>query len=104
MPAIWAGSLRPCCTDTAGPRRVESYELERRPVARRNCDAARRHSEARAAIAAVYRDAGDDMTSPSPAGDAVRAAAGRRIAAIGNAENESYGIELGYAYANSEVI
>jgi 2-polyprenyl-6-methoxyphenol hydroxylase-like FAD-dependent oxidoreductase len=87
-----------------GPRLLESYELERRPVARRNCDAARRHSEARAAIAAVYRDAGDDMTAPPPAGDAVRAAAGRRIAAIGNAENESYGIELGYAYANSEVI
>jgi 2-polyprenyl-6-methoxyphenol hydroxylase-like FAD-dependent oxidoreductase len=84
-----------------GPRLLASYELERRPVGRRNCDAARRHSEARAEIAAVYRAAGD-LTAP--AGDAVRAATGRRIAAIGNAENESFGIELGYAYPESEVV
>jgi 2-polyprenyl-6-methoxyphenol hydroxylase-like FAD-dependent oxidoreductase len=86
-----------------GPRLLASYELERRPVGRRNCDAARRHSEARAEIAAVYRAAGD-LTARSPAGDAVRAATGRRIAAIGNAENQSFGIELGYAYPESEVI
>jgi 2-polyprenyl-6-methoxyphenol hydroxylase-like FAD-dependent oxidoreductase len=86
-----------------GPRLLASYELERRPVGRRNCDAARRHSDARAEIAAVYREA-SDLTAPSPVGDAARAAAGRRIAALGNAENESYGIELGYAYADSEVI
>ena len=67
----------------------------------RNCDAARRHSEKRAAIAAVYREAGD-LTAP--AADAARGAAGLRIGAIGNAENESFGIELGYAYADSEVI
>ena len=30
--------------------------------------------------------------------------AGRRIAAVGNAENESYGIEYGYAYPESPVI
>jgi 2-polyprenyl-6-methoxyphenol hydroxylase-like FAD-dependent oxidoreductase len=84
-----------------GPRLLASYELERRPVGRCNCDAARRHSEARAEIAAVYRAAGDLTT---PAGDAVRAATGRRIAAVGNAENESFGIELGYAYPESEVI
>ena len=46
-----------------GPRLLASYELERRPVGRRNCDAARRHSEARAEIAAVYRAAGD-LTAP----------------------------------------
>ena len=38
-----------------GPRLLASYELERRPVGVRNCDAARRHSEVRAEIAAVYR-------------------------------------------------
>ena len=83
-----------------GPRLLASYELERRPVGLRNCDTARRHSENRAAIAAVYREAGD-LTAP-PA-DIARGTAGLRIGAIGNAENESYGIELGYAYANSEV-
>jgi 2-polyprenyl-6-methoxyphenol hydroxylase-like FAD-dependent oxidoreductase len=83
-----------------GPRLLASYELERRPVGLRNCDAARRHSEKRAAIAAVYREAGD-LTTPSA--DTARGTAGLRIGAIGNAENESYGIELGYAYADSEV-
>jgi 2-polyprenyl-6-methoxyphenol hydroxylase-like FAD-dependent oxidoreductase len=86
-----------------GPRLLASYDLERRPVGLRNCEAARRHSETRAAIAEVYREAGD-LSAPTPDGDAARAAAGRRIATIGNAENESYGIELGYAYADSEVI
>ena len=85
----------------AAPRLLASYERERRPVGLRNCDAARRHSEKRAAIAAVYREAGD-LTAP--AADAARGAAGLRIGAIGNAENESFGIELGYAYADSEVI
>jgi hypothetical protein len=33
-----------------------------------------------------------------------RAVAGRRIASFGNAENESYGIEYGYAYEKSPVI
>jgi 2-polyprenyl-6-methoxyphenol hydroxylase-like FAD-dependent oxidoreductase len=86
-----------------GPRLLASYDLERRPVGRRNCDAARRHSEARAEIAAVYRAAGD-LTAPDAGGDAARAAAGYCIAAIGNAENQSFGIELGYAYAESELI
>ena len=84
-----------------GARLLASYERERRPVGLRNCDAARRHSEKRAAIAAVYREAGD-LTAP--AADGARGAAGLRIGAIGNAENESFGIELGYAYAASEVI
>ena len=42
--------------------------------------------------------------SDGPAADAARAEAGLRIGAIGNAENESCGIEFGYAYADSEVI
>ncbi len=84
-----------------GARLLASYERERHPVGLRNCDAARRHSQKRAAIAAVYREAGD-LTAP--AADAARGAAGLRIGAIGNAENESFGIELGYAYADSEVI
>jgi 2-polyprenyl-6-methoxyphenol hydroxylase-like FAD-dependent oxidoreductase len=86
-----------------GPKLIASYDRERRPVGKRNCDAARQHSEARAAIAAVYRTAGD-LSSEGPEADAARAATGQRIAVIGNAENESYGIEIGYAYGESEVI
>src|SRR6185312_2827 len=70
---------------TGGARLLASYERERRPVGLRNCDAARRHSEKRAAIAAVYREAGD-LTAPMA--DAARGGAGLRIGAIGNAENE----------------
>jgi 2-polyprenyl-6-methoxyphenol hydroxylase-like FAD-dependent oxidoreductase len=83
-----------------GPGLLASYDRERRPIGVRNREASRRHSEVRAEIAAVYREC-----LPPGVGDAVaRSEAGRRIAAIGNAENESFGIELGYAYADSPVI
>ena len=55
----------------------------------------------RGAIAQVLRQ---DLTAPGAAGDAVRAEAGKQIAALGNAENESFGIELGYVYHQSPVV
>src|SRR5262249_52084944 len=79
----------------AAPGLLASYAAERRPVGLRNCEASRRHSAVRAEISALY---GADLMLPGDAGDAARLEAGRRIAAIGNAENESFGIELGYAY------
>ena len=39
-----------------------------------------------------------------PGAEAARAAVGAHIAAIGNAENESWGLEHGYSYAGSPVI
>jgi 2-polyprenyl-6-methoxyphenol hydroxylase-like FAD-dependent oxidoreductase len=84
-----------------GPRLLASYNAERRPVGLRNCEASKRHSQVRAEIATFYRA---DLTAAGPEGDASRFEAGRRIAAIGNAENESFGIELGYAYKGSPVI
>jgi hypothetical protein len=45
-----------------------------------------------------------DLAAPGPAGEAARAEAGKRIAALGNAENESFGIELGYAYPDSPIV
>jgi 2-polyprenyl-6-methoxyphenol hydroxylase-like FAD-dependent oxidoreductase len=84
-----------------GPGLLASYDAERRPVGWRNCEASKRHSQVRAEIATLYRG---DLTAPGPEGDAARLEAGRRIAAIGNAENESFGIELGYAYSGSSVI
>jgi 2-polyprenyl-6-methoxyphenol hydroxylase-like FAD-dependent oxidoreductase len=85
----------------AGPGLLAAYEAERRPVGLRNCDASRRHSTVRAEISALY---GADLMLSGPPGDAARLAAGQRIAAIGNAENESFGIELGYAYGDSPII
>jgi 2-polyprenyl-6-methoxyphenol hydroxylase-like FAD-dependent oxidoreductase len=84
-----------------GPGLAASYDAERRPVGRRNRDAAARHTDVRIAIGALYGPALEDAGA---AGDAARAEAGRRIAALGNAENESWGIELGYAYGASPII
>jgi 2-polyprenyl-6-methoxyphenol hydroxylase-like FAD-dependent oxidoreductase len=85
-----------------GPGLLASYDAERRPIGLRNREASRRHSQVRAKIAALYHP--DLTASDSTRADAARAEARRRIAAIGNAENESFGIELGYAYADSPVI
>jgi 2-polyprenyl-6-methoxyphenol hydroxylase-like FAD-dependent oxidoreductase len=85
----------------ASPDLLASYEIERRPVGLRNCDASGRHTKVRGAIAQVLRQ---DLTAPGPAGDAARAEAGQQIAAHGNAENESFGIELGYAYPDSPIV
>ncbi len=84
-----------------GPGLLASYEVERRPVGLRNREASSHHTGVRAEIAALY---GPDLTAPEGRGAAARAYAGQRIAAIGNAENECFGIELGYAYPDSPVI
>jgi 2-polyprenyl-6-methoxyphenol hydroxylase-like FAD-dependent oxidoreductase len=86
----------------ASPNLLNSYELERRPVGLRNCAAAGLHTKVRGEIAGILRD--DGLGAVGPAGEAARAKAGARIAALGNAENESFGIELGYAYADSPIV
>jgi hypothetical protein len=78
-----------------------SYDRERRPVGVRNCEAAAHHTKVRGAIADILRA---DLDAPGDAGDRLRREAGDRIAALGNAENESFGIELGYAYLNSPIV
>jgi FAD binding domain len=85
----------------ASPAVLLSYERERRSVGLRNCEASRRHSVTRREIGSLYSAA---LDAPGIAGDAARAEAGRRIAAIGNAENESFGIELGYIYRDSPIV
>jgi hypothetical protein len=82
----------------AGPTLLSSYEAERRPVGLRNREASKRHSETRRDIASLYHCG---LTALGPDGDMARADAGRPIAAFGNAENESYGIEYGYDFPQS---
>jgi 2-polyprenyl-6-methoxyphenol hydroxylase-like FAD-dependent oxidoreductase len=84
-----------------GPGLLASYNAERRPIGLRNRSASGRHAQVRAEIGALYIA---DLTAPGAQGDVARAEAGLRIGAIGNAENESYGIELGYAYADSPIV
>jgi 2-polyprenyl-6-methoxyphenol hydroxylase-like FAD-dependent oxidoreductase len=80
---------------------LDSYEHERRPVGMRNREASRRHAETREAIARLWDPRAE---TPGREADAIRVEIGRRIAAIGNAENESLGIELGYRYDDSPVV
>ncbi|SHK11186.1 2-polyprenyl-6-methoxyphenol hydroxylase [Roseomonas rosea] len=84
-----------------GPTLLDAYEAERRPVGLRNREGSRSHNGTRGAIAALY---GPALEAEGPEGDAARAEAGARIAAIGNAENESFGIEFGYAYPDSFIV
>lgn len=80
-----------------GPGLRAAYEAERLPVGRRNRAASGRHSDVRREIGAAYQAGLDDSAT-------ARAEAAARIAALGNAENESFGIELGYGYGASPVI
>src|SRR6266566_4666624 len=70
---------------------------------RSGCVIAKRQSATakRRDIASVYHDG---LTALGPQGDMARGEGGRRIASFGNAENESYGIEYGYAYEQSPVV
>ena len=74
----------------ASPGLLDSYERERRPVGLGNRLASERHTGVRLKIAELYQ------TERDP--DAL----GRAIAALGNAENESWGIEFGYRYDGVE--
>ena len=85
----------------AAPDLLASYDHERRPVGVRNCEAAAHHTKVRGAIADVLRA---DLDVPGDAGDRARHEAGERITKLGNAENESYGIELGYAYVDLPIV
>jgi 2-polyprenyl-6-methoxyphenol hydroxylase-like FAD-dependent oxidoreductase len=85
----------------ASPDLLAAYDAERRPIGVRNRDAAARHTKVRGEIAQILRA---DLTEPGPAGDAARADAGKHIATLGNAENESFGVEFGYAYLDSPIV
>jgi len=84
-----------------GPQLLPSIEAERRPVAVENCEAARRNNAVRNEIASSYDPV---IHENSSRGADTRQAYGRRILELGNAENESLGIELGYRYRDSPII
>lgn len=88
-------------TGFGGPALLRAYQAERQPVWERNLDGSRRHNAVRVEIASLYEANLDDDGS---AGVAARAEAAERIAAFGNAENESLGLELGYHYAGSPIV
>jgi FAD-dependent monooxygenase len=84
-----------------GPRLLESYEIERRPVAVRNVARSERHG----AVHARWRGQLNPalVNADSPEGAAHRAALAE-IIQTERGENEDHGIELGYRYDGSPIV
>jgi hypothetical protein len=81
-----------------GPRLLDSYETERKPIAIRNTNAAR----------SFAKNVGDvpvppEMEHASPAGDAARAQVGAFLATFGE-EFASIGVQLGARYDGSPIV
>lgn len=85
----------------AGESLLDSYDAERRPIGKRNCDAAERNNDVRHDIGALYTE---ELYSHSAQSCALRAKASAEIARLGNLENEAWGIEHGYVYAGSPAV
>lgn len=84
-----------------GKNLLSSIEEERRPIAIRNREGSKRHAEARIAIGEFWpKKLGDQGTDD----DKQRSRLADKIVEIGNAENESLGIEIGYSYLGSSIV
>ncbi len=86
-----------------GDALLDAYDAERRNTAWWHLEASRRHMGVRIQISQLYAEAGD-LLEEGPQGDERRAQLAQRIAELGNAENESWGVEYGYRYDASPVI
>ena len=82
---------------------LDAYERERRPTAWWHLEASRRHMGVRMKFGELYAESGD-LDGVGLESDSKRAAVGEKIKALGNAENESWGVELGYRYDDSPII
>jgi 2-polyprenyl-6-methoxyphenol hydroxylase-like FAD-dependent oxidoreductase len=82
-----------------GPRLLDSYEAERRPLHRRVIDEATSNM---ATLAPELLD--DDLDRPGPDGDRARSAAAGRIEQTKRAEYFSTDLVLGHRYADSPVL
>lgn len=95
--------LAACINGWGGDKLLDAYEFERRNTAWWHLEAAQRHMDVRLEIGAFYAAAGD-ILADNPDGEAARRALAAKIEAIGNAENESWGVELGYRYDHSPIV
>jgi hypothetical protein len=84
---------------SGGPRILESYELERRPVAIRNTNYARGFAESLGLFKAK-----DGLESDGPVGEELRREAGAYLEAHGKAEFNIPGITFGARYDTSPII
>lgn len=86
-----------------GDKLLAAYEAERKPTAWWHLEAAQRHMAVRIAFSELYAAAGD-LEGDSPEAAARRSAAAEQVVKLGNAENESWGVEQGYRYDGSPII
>ena len=84
-----------------GERLLDSIEEERRPIALRNCESSRRHAETRLSIGEFWPE---NISIEGDEGDVHRSRIAEKIVEMGNAENESLGIEIGYGYSGSSIV
>lgn len=82
----------------AGPELLDSYEAERRPVARRTIDDAANNGTA---LADDFID--PDLDADGPAGEAARARTGQALQ-VKESEFLSLGLVLGYSYPDSPLV
>ena len=83
----------------AGPDLLDSYELERRPVAERNTRRAQSNY-----LADIALPTGADLDDEGEEGDAARAHAADAVIRTRAAEWSSLGTQLGYRYTESPVV
>jgi FAD-dependent monooxygenase len=86
-----------------GPSLLQSYRVERRPVAARNIE----HSGVHWQVHAVYKDlvnqTGEAVISKTAEGDSIRARIAEHMTLF-DGENKDHGFELGYRYNGSPVV
>lgn len=87
-----------------GEALLESYATERHAIGMQNRAVAGEHMMVRGAIAEAILTAEAEGDLDAPGSGKRRTALGKRIAELGNAENECWGVEHGYSYAGSPVI
>jgi 2-polyprenyl-6-methoxyphenol hydroxylase-like FAD-dependent oxidoreductase len=82
---------------------LDAYDVERRPTAWWHLEASRRHMGVRMEIGQLYAESGE-LDGEGPVAEDKRRSVGQKIAGLGNAENESWGVELGYRYDESPIV
>jgi 2-polyprenyl-6-methoxyphenol hydroxylase-like FAD-dependent oxidoreductase len=93
-----AWKLAACVQGWGGKTLLDSYEIERRPVASRNTGAAKQLARSVGAV-----PVGEAINEKSPEGEAARAAASAMLSTFGE-EFASLGVQLGARYPLSPVI
>lgn len=87
-----------------GKALLDSYEWERHKIGAQNRAQAMQHMQVRIAITEAITAAQAEGDLDGAGAAPRRVALGKKIAALGNAENECWGIEHGYSYYGSPVV